>query len=68
MSLLIKRGLIKVYGVNPILVNQDPKFGSDIQSNVIDSPEAHNEEFIQQQMSKIHGKRIIDATYKKIKN
>jgi len=66
MSILIKRGLIKVYGVNPILVNQDPKFGSDIQSHVIDSPEAHNEEFIQQQLSKIHGKRIIDATYNKI--
>jgi glycosyl transferase, family 25 len=65
MSLLIKRGLIKVYGINPIIVAQDPVFGSDIQEIVIDSAEAFEEEFKQNQLNKIQAKAIIDKTYKK---
>jgi GR25 family glycosyltransferase involved in LPS biosynthesis len=63
MSLLIKRGLIKVYGINPIIVAQDTKFGSDIQEIVEDSDEAFEEEFKQNDIDKIQAKSIIDATY-----
>jgi len=52
MSLLVKRGLLNVYAINPVIVTQDSKFGSDIQSNVIDSSEAFNEEFNQQKLFK----------------
>jgi len=64
MSLLIKRGLIKVYGINPILVSQDTQFGSEIQSHVIDSEEVFNEEFAQKHINKIYTKKIIDDTYR----
>ncbi len=64
MSLLIKRGLIKVYGINPIIVAQDPKFGSDIQEVVEESDEAFDEEFNQNAINKIQAKSIIDATYR----
>lgn len=67
MSLLIKRGLIKVYGINPIIVAQDTKFGSDIQETVEESDEAFEEEFEQNQINKIQAKAIIDATYKHLK-
>jgi len=64
-SLLIKRGLINVYGINPIIVAQDPVFGSDIQEIVVDSEEAFEEEFKQNQLNKIQAKAIIDRTYQK---
>jgi glycosyl transferase family 25 len=68
LSLLIKRKLINVYGINPIIVAQDPKFGSDIQETVEESDEAFEEEFKQNQINKIQAKAIIDRTYYKIKN
>jgi GR25 family glycosyltransferase involved in LPS biosynthesis len=68
LSLLIKRGLIKVYGINPIIVAQDPKFGSDIQEIVEDSDKAFEEEFKQNEINKIQAKAIIDRTYLKIKS
>ena len=55
----IKRKLINVYAINPIIVAQDVKFGSDIQMNVIDSPEAFNEEFRQEQLLKFYTKNKI---------
>jgi glycosyl transferase family 25 len=67
LSLLIKRGVINVYGINPIIVAQDPVFGSDIQEIVIDSEEAFEEEFRQNQLNKFEAKSIIDRTYQ-IKN
>jgi GR25 family glycosyltransferase involved in LPS biosynthesis len=63
LSLLIKRNLIKVYGINPIIVAQDPKFGSDIQESVKESDEAFEEEFKQRQLDSIQAKIIIDKTY-----
>jgi len=63
LSLLIKRGLINVYGINPIIVAQDPIFGSDIQETVEESDEAFDEEFKQNQLDKIQAKIIIDKTY-----
>lgn len=63
LSLLIKRDLIKVYGINPIIVAQDPKFGSDIQESVKESDEAFEEEFKQRQLDSIQAKIIIDKTY-----
>jgi glycosyl transferase family 25 len=65
ISLLIKRGVITVYGINPIIVAQDPAFGSDIQEVVIDSDEAFEEEFKQNQINNIQAKAIIDRTYEK---
>jgi glycosyl transferase family 25 len=69
LSLLIKRGLLNVYGINPIIVAQDPTFGSDIQEMIEESDEAFNEEFRQQHINKIYAKSIIDKSYtvKKIK-
>jgi glycosyl transferase family 25 len=52
ISLLIKRKVIKVYGINPIIVAQEGSFKSDIQMDVIDSSEAFNEEFKQNQLNK----------------
>lgn len=52
ISLLIKRGLIKVYAINPNIVHQDPRFGSDIQEHVINSEKAFDEEFNQNQLNK----------------
>lgn len=60
MSLLIKRKIIKVYAINPIIVSQDTKFFSDIQSNVIESDEAFNEEFKNQQLMKFYAKNKIE--------
>jgi glycosyl transferase family 25 len=68
ISLLIKRGLVNVYAVNPIIVAQDVKFGSDIQETVEDSDKAFEEEFKQNQLNKIQAKAIIDRTYLKIEN
>jgi glycosyl transferase family 25 len=59
LSLLIKKNLINVYAINPMIVIQDPKFKSDIQMKVIDSPEAFNEEFAQQQLMKFYAKNRI---------
>jgi glycosyl transferase family 25 len=67
ISLLIKRGLINVYAINPIIVAQDTKFGSDIQEVVEESDEAFEEEFKQNKINKIQAKAIIDKTYLKIK-
>ena len=52
ISLLIKRKLINVYGINPIIVAQESAFKSDIQMDVIDSNEAFNEEFKQNQLNR----------------
>lgn len=67
LSLLIKRKLINVYSINPLIVAQDPRFGSDIQELVEDSDKAFEEEFKQNQINKIQAKAIIDRTYLKIK-
>jgi len=61
LSLLIKRNLINVYAVNPIIVAQDVKFGSDIQMPVNDSPDSYNEEFSQ------HSIKYISSNIVKIK-
>ena len=50
MSLLIKRGIINVYAINPIIVAQDSQFGSDIQMPVNDSPNSYEEDFSQHSM------------------
>jgi glycosyl transferase family 25 len=52
LSLLIKRNLINVYAINPIIVVQDTIFKSDIQTTVDDTPEAFNEEFNQNKLIK----------------
>jgi len=45
LSLLIKRKLIKVYAINPLISVQNNDFRSDIQIDVIESEDAFNEEF-----------------------
>jgi glycosyl transferase family 25 len=50
ISLLIKRKIIRVYGINPIIVAQESSFKSDIQIDIISSKEAFNEEFKQNQL------------------
>lgn len=45
LSLLIKREIIKVYSINPLIVVQDGIFTSDIQVDLANSNEAFNEEF-----------------------
>lgn len=44
MSLLVKRGIINIYALNTSLAMQSNNFYSDIQSDVIESEEAFNEE------------------------
>jgi len=44
MSLLVKRGIINIYALNKSLAMQSTNFYSDIQSDVIESDEAFNEE------------------------
>jgi len=64
MSLLIKKGIINVYAINPIIVAQDTKFGSDIQMAVTNSSEAFNEEFKQGVLMDFYAKnRIIKVKY-----
>ena len=64
MSLLIKKGIINVYAINPIIVAQDNKFGSDIQMAVTDSAEAFNEEFKQNMLMDFYAKnRIVKVGY-----
>lgn len=50
ISLLIKRNILRVYGINPIIVAQESSFKSDIQIEIISSAEAFNEEFKQNQL------------------
>jgi len=56
ISLLIKRGILNVYAINPIIAIQDNSLGSDIQSNVKDSDQAFNEEFKNQELIKLYAK------------
>ena len=64
MSLLIKKGIINVYAINPVIVAQDTKFGSDIQMSVTDSAEVFNEEFKQGMLMDLYGKnRIVRVGY-----
>lgn len=53
LSLMIKYGKIKIYGINPIIVAQDGNFGSDIQVPVDknSSVDAFTEEFNQNQLT-----------------
>jgi GR25 family glycosyltransferase involved in LPS biosynthesis len=53
LSLLIKYGKIKIYGINPIIVAQNGNFGSDIQVPVDKNSDldAFTEEFNQNQLS-----------------
>lgn len=64
MSLLIKKGIINVYAINPVIVVQDNKFGSDIQMSVTDSSVAFNEEFKQGVLMDFYAKnRIVKVGY-----
>lgn len=56
ISLLIKRGILNVYAINPIIAIQDPSLGSDIQLTVKDSDQAFNEEFKNQHLIKLYAK------------
>jgi glycosyl transferase family 25 len=56
ISLLIKRGILNVYAINPIIAIQDNSLGSDIQSNVKDSDQVFNEEFKNQELIKLYAK------------
>jgi len=50
LSLLVKKKIIKIYGINPIIAIQDGVFQSDIQIDIDKSSESFNEEFKQQQL------------------
>lgn len=59
LSLLIKRKIINVYAINPIIVAQDGTFISDIQIDTLDSVDAFNEEFKQQELMNFYAKNKV---------